>query len=74
MSEYINRQTAYDAIRNAFNMEPSKQARLEATLDATYVDGFNDGYHEGWEEGQEALRREMWEREREQFDQQTGGY
>ena len=65
MDDLISRQAAIDAIRDALNREPFAQTRLEATLDATYVDGFNDGYYEGWKEGQEALRREMWERERE---------
>ena len=30
-------------------------------------------YMQGWEDGQKALREEMWEYEREGYDQQTGG-
>lgn len=30
-------------------------------------------YEKGWEEGREALRKEIWENERDRLDQQTGG-
>lgn len=62
MSEFIDRQALYDAIRSALNREPSVQLELNTSL---YTDGFDDGYKQGWEDGQEELRREAWERERE---------
>lgn len=65
MSEYIDRQAAYEAIRCALNRMPFAQVWRDATYEDGFNDGYYEGYYEGWKEGQEALRREMWERERE---------
>ena len=69
----MNEDLCGDCHRKYQNWAASKKTISKTINGLSSAQSEGKTYEDGWREGREALRREIWEDERERLNQQTGG-